>query len=138
MHLATGLTMLEITTVMLGRTTTIYPALLTSEQDAVLVDTGYPGQLPLFREALEQAGYPLETITKIIVTHQDIDHIGTLPDLLLAAPRKLDVLATEADKPYIQGERMLIKVTPEAIARFVATLPADVPEAQRLALQHRM
>lgn len=138
MRLASGLTMLEITTVMLGRTTTIYPTLLTDEQDVVLVDTGFPGQLPLFREALEQADSPLETLTKIIVTHQDIDHIGSLPDLLHAAPHKLDVLATEADKPYIQGEKMLVKVTPEAIARFVAALPADLPEEQRQALAHRM
>ena len=105
MQLAQGLTMLEITAVIMGRTTTIYPTLLISEQNIVLVDTGFPGQLPLFREALEKAGFPFETLTKIIATHQDIDHIGTLPDLLRAAPRKLDVLATEADKPYIQEEQ---------------------------------
>lgn len=138
MQLAHGLTMLEITAAMMGRSTTIYPTLLWDEQEVVLVDTGFPGQLPLFREALEKAGFPLETLTKIIATHQDIDHIGGLPDLLQSAPRKLDVLATEADKPYIQGEQMLIKVTPEAIARFVATLPADLPEEQRQALKHRM
>lgn len=138
MQLAPGLTMLEITSVMLGRTTTICPTLLTSEQDVVLVDTGFPGQLSLFREALEKAGFPLETLTKIIATHQDVDHIGGLPDLLHAAPHKLDVLATEADTPYIQGEQRPVKVTPEAIARFVATLPADLPQEQRQALQHRM
>jgi glyoxylase-like metal-dependent hydrolase (beta-lactamase superfamily II) len=138
MQLAPGLTMLEITATVMGRTTTIYPTLLSDEQNVVLVDTGFPGQLPLFREALEQAGFPLETLTKIIVTHQDIDHIGNLPEMLQHAPRTLEVLATEADRPYIQGEQMLLKFTPQVIARFVASLPADLPEEQRQALKHRM
>jgi glyoxylase-like metal-dependent hydrolase (beta-lactamase superfamily II) len=138
MQLANGLTMLEITATMMGRQNTICPTLLWDEQNVVLVDTGYPGQLPLFREALEKAGHPFEKLTRIIATHQDIDHIGSLPDMLNAAPRKLEVLATEADKPYIQGEKMLIKVTPAAIARAMAALPPDMPEEQRQAFKHRL
>lgn len=138
MQLANGLTMLDITATMMGRVNTICPTLLWDEQNLVLVDTGYPGQLPLFREALEKAGHPFEKLTKIIATHQDIDHIGSLSDMLTAAPRKIEVLATEADKPYIQGEKMLIKVTPEAIARAFAALPADMPEEQRQAFKHRL
>jgi glyoxylase-like metal-dependent hydrolase (beta-lactamase superfamily II) len=135
MQLANGLTMLEITATIMGRTSTIYPTLLWDDDNVVLVDTGYPGQLPLFREALEQAGFLFEKLSKIIVTHQDIDHIGSLSDILNAASQKIEVLATEADKPYIEGEKMILKITPEAIARAVAALPADMPEERRQAIK---
>src|SRR5579885_3582441 len=55
MQIANGLTMLEITATTMGRTTTICPTVLWDDQNVVLVDTGYPGQLSLFREALEHA-----------------------------------------------------------------------------------
>ena len=135
MQIANGLTMLEITAAVMGRTMIICPTLLWDDENVVLVDTGYPGQLPLFREALEQAGFPIEKLTKIIVTHQDIDHIGNLPDILSAAPQQIEVLATEADRPYIQGEKMLIKVTPEMIARALSMLPAEMPEERRQAFK---
>ncbi|HEU5201061.1 MAG TPA: MBL fold metallo-hydrolase [Ktedonobacterales bacterium] len=138
MQLANGLTMLDITATITGRTTTICPTVLWDDANVVLVDTGYPGQLPLFREALEQAGFPFEKLSKIIATHQDIDHIGSLSDILNAAPHKIEVLATEADKPYIQGEKMLIKFTPEVIARALASLPAEMPEEQKQAFKHRL
>ena len=138
MQLANGLTMLEITATIMGRTTTICPTVLWDDENVVLVDTGYPGQLPLFREALEQAGFPFEKLSKIIVTHQDIDHIGSLSDILNAAPRSIEVLATEVDKPYIEGEKMLVKFTPEVIARALASLPAEMPEEQKQAFKHRL
>ena len=135
MQLANGLTMLEITATIIGRTTMIYPTLLWDEQNVVLVDTGYPGQLPLFQEALEQAGFSFGKLTKIIATHQDIDHIGNLSGILNAAGSSIEVLATEADKPYIQGEKMLIKMTPEVIARMMASFPPEMPEERKQAFK---
>ena len=135
MQLANGLTMLDITATTMGRTNTIYPTLLWDDDAVILVDTGYPGQLPLFRAALEEGGFPFEKLSKIIVTHQDIDHIGSLPAILNEAPQKIEVLAHEADKPYIQGEKMIIKITPEAIARAMAALPAEMPEERRQAIK---
>jgi glyoxylase-like metal-dependent hydrolase (beta-lactamase superfamily II) len=122
----------------MGRSTTIYPTLLWDEgaEGAVtLVDTGYPGQLPLIRAALEQAGFSLERLTGIIVTHQDIDHIGNLPAILGEASHTIAVAASEADRPYIQGDKMLIKITPEVIARAVASLPASMPEEDKQRIQ---
>ena len=45
----------------------------------------------------------------------------------------VEVLASELEKPYIQGERRLVKLTPEAIARARESLPPDVPEQWRKA-----
>lgn len=50
-------------------------------------------------------------------------------------PGGLKVLASQLEKPYVEGEKMLIKVTPEAIERAVASLPADVSPEWRQAFR---
>ncbi|SDN74947.1 Metallo-beta-lactamase superfamily protein [Paenibacillus sp. yr247] len=79
------------------------------------MDTGYPGLFPLIREAIEQNDVPFRKLNTIIITHQDIDHIGSLPNFISESPNKLAVLSSEIEKPYIQGEKMLIKITPQGI-----------------------
>jgi glyoxylase-like metal-dependent hydrolase (beta-lactamase superfamily II) len=95
------------------------------------VDAGYPGQLPLFREEMEKAGVSLGSLTQVIITHQDIDHIGSLPTILNECPQKVEVLANEVEKPYIQGDIRLIKITEEAIAQAVNALPDHVSDEWR-------
>lgn len=135
MHIAPGIATLDISATIMGRATVIYPTLLWDEERAVLVDAGYPGQAPLFREAIEQADVPLQKLRTIIVTHQDLDHIGSLPALLKEAPQTVEVLANEVEKPFIQGEQRLLKLTPQVIAQAIANFPADMPEQARQAFQ---
>ncbi|GIP38558.1 hydrolase [Paenibacillus sp. J31TS4] len=90
----------------------LHPVLLWDEEGAVLVDTGMPGRLPALREAMEAAGVPLEHLRTVIVTHQDLDHIGGLPELREAAGPQLRVLAHELERPYIEGELPLLKTDP--------------------------
>lgn len=71
----------------------------------ILADTGYPGQFPLLIEAMKQAGFPLEKLVRVIITHQDLDHIGSLPVLLAEGPPSIEVWAHELEKPFIEGER---------------------------------
>lgn len=133
MHIASGIEMLEITAQVMGGSDTIYPTLLWDENSAVLVDTGFPGLLPKFKEALTEAHVPWEQLRTIIITHQDLDHIGSLPALLSEECLGLTVLAHEVEKPYIEGERMLLKHTPEALAAAEAMIPPHVPEEWRRA-----
>ncbi|MFT0825295.1 hypothetical protein VSK92_12555 [Bacillus swezeyi] len=46
------------------------------------------------------------------MTHQDIDHIGNLPDLLHEADGRAKSYAHKLEKPYIEGERPLLKTNP--------------------------
>lgn len=135
MQVANGIEMLEISAIIMGKANVIHPTLIWDEALVILVDTGYPGQLPLFREAMEKAGIPFDTLSKIIITHQDIDHIGNLPTILKESLQRVEVLANEVEKPYIQGEKRLLKLTPEAIAQAMNSLPAEMSEERRKAFK---
>ncbi|WP_123039578.1 MBL fold metallo-hydrolase [Cohnella candidum] len=132
-----GIEMLKIEAAMMGRTETVYPVLIWDEKDAVLIDTGYPGQLPLIRAAASEAGKRLEELTKVLISHQDIDHIGSLPALLEEQP-DLEVSAHPLEQPYIQGEKRLLKITDEAISQAVAAMPPNVPEEWKTAFRRTL
>lgn len=107
MKIAENVELLELT--MTPLRTRIYPTLLWDQDNVILVDTGMEGQLGDVRAALASAGVSFDKLTKVILTHQDIDHIGGLPDILKAAD-EIEVLAHELDKPYIEGQKPLIKM----------------------------
>lgn len=64
-----------------GAPAVIHPTLIWDAQAAILVDAGYPGQLPRIREAIEERGVRFGDLAKVIVTHHDQDHIGGLSSL---------------------------------------------------------
>ncbi|TJY41277.1 MBL fold metallo-hydrolase [Cohnella pontilimi] len=92
-----------------GQPFPVHAALFRDEQNVILVDTGTPGQLEVIREALGREGVSLDQLTQIIITHQDMDHLGSLPELAEATNGRVQVLAHELCKPYIQGELPTIK-----------------------------
>ncbi|MGG2027764.1 MBL fold metallo-hydrolase [Gottfriedia sp. S16(2024)] len=130
--------MLNITMNSNGMTNTIHPTLIWDDEDVVLIDTGYPGQLNEFQNCFETVGVPFEKLNKILITHQDIDHIGSLSVIVEESTNKIEVYASEIEKPYIQGEKLLIKITPEKIANAVAALPADTTDEFRKAFKNRL
>ncbi|MCL2299611.1 MAG: MBL fold metallo-hydrolase [Firmicutes bacterium] len=108
----------------------IYPTLVWDEKSLVLIDTGFPGQTDELVSSIEAEGFRAEDITHIILTHQDIDHIGCLPDILRLAP-SAQVIAQAEEAPYIDGRKTPIKLAaleaaydslPEQMKQFYATL----------------
>ncbi|WP_438421025.1 MBL fold metallo-hydrolase [Bacillus siamensis] len=89
----------------------INPTLIISENDVVLVDTGMPRSENLIAAELEKRGLSIDQLTAIILTHQDIDHVGSLAKLLEVNPN-IKVLAHEFERPYIEGNLPLIKGLP--------------------------
>ena len=47
-----------------------------------VIDTGFPGQIEDIQE-MEKVGVSFDKLKVVILTHQDIDHIGSLPELLV-------------------------------------------------------
>jgi glyoxylase-like metal-dependent hydrolase (beta-lactamase superfamily II) len=103
----------------------VYPTLIWDDDTVVLIDTGFPGFLPLLREAFAKTGVPFERLGKVILTHQDVDHIGTLPDIRAALGEKVEIISHEVEKPYIQGDRAQIKTKPAELEKAVRSIPPD-------------
>ncbi|WP_330217247.1 MBL fold metallo-hydrolase [Paenibacillus durus] len=96
--------------------TEIYPALLKDEDGLTLVDTGMLGQFDELKQAVEDAGAQISDIRRVVITHQDIDHIGNLQELVNRIPG-LELLAHADDIPYLNGSLPLVKFTSERIAQ---------------------
>ncbi|MDP4142944.1 MAG: MBL fold metallo-hydrolase [Bacillota bacterium] len=122
MKIANGIEMLECSMKAVGAVTPIYPTLIWDESDVILVDAGSGGQDGLIEidEKMLQAGVAFNRLNKVIITHQDLDHIGGLPRILGNAKQKVEVISHAEEKPYIQGDRRLVKLTDEAMARLDA------------------
>ena len=77
---------------------------LVDDGEWTLVDAGWPNNETTVREGIRDAGATLEDIDRVLLTHYDADHVGTLARLTpeLDAP----VYIHEADAPYVAGERL--------------------------------
>lgn len=109
LKIANRIEMMELTMKIMGTEKTIYPTLMWDDDTVVLVDAGAPGSLPEIKKAMGDVGVPFESLNKVIVTHQDIDHIGGIKGIFEELP-EVKVLAHEEDKPYIQGEKKLVRL----------------------------
>lgn len=124
MNIAHNLEALEIPMRFGTNESIIHPVLIWDEKEgATLIDTGIPGSHAAIGAHLERLGLSWKDLRRIILTHQDIDHIGGASAIVEASGA--EVLAHPDDIPYIQGERMLIKWNP---ARLEAMLQAAPPE----------
>ncbi|HDR7379680.1 MBL fold metallo-hydrolase [Bacillus toyonensis] len=87
----------------------IHPILLWDDEMAVLIDTGFPGQIEDIQVEMERVDVSFDKLKAVILTHQDIDHTGSLPELLQNCGSNIKVYAHELDKPYIEGDLPLLK-----------------------------
>jgi len=109
---------------------TIYLVLMWDEKEgATLVDTGVPGSHVAIQAHLSRLGLGWKDIRRVILTHQDIDHIGGASAVVEAS--KAQVLAHADDIPYIQGERGLLKMNPGRLEAMLAAMPEGQREGVR-------
>ena len=87
--------------------------ILDDENGNTLVDTGLPAQAGAIDAALGEADIGVRDLARIILTHQDLDHIGSGAALVRQSGAR--VLAHPADAPYIEGELSPLKITPEML-----------------------
>ena len=85
------------------------PVLVWDEKSLAIIDTGYPRHTNELIQAIADAGHDAKNLTHIILTHQDIDHVGCVSRLLEIAPNA-KVYAHKDEAPYMDGTRTPIKL----------------------------
>jgi glyoxylase-like metal-dependent hydrolase (beta-lactamase superfamily II) len=73
-------------------------------QEVALVDTGTPNNGARFAAVIREAGLGWEAVRHVILTHYHPDHVGSMGEVLEAAPRAT-AYAGAADIPRIQSAR---------------------------------
>jgi glyoxylase-like metal-dependent hydrolase (beta-lactamase superfamily II) len=127
MNINKVITVLQLDIEAFGYKDTFYPTVLYDGHSAVLVDAGLPGQAEQIIEKMEAEEIPFSHLEAIILTHQDLDHIGSAPGLISLAQREITVYAHPLEVPYISGELPLIKTDITKMKREqLVRLPNDV------------
>jgi glyoxylase-like metal-dependent hydrolase (beta-lactamase superfamily II) len=75
-------------------------------KDAAVVDTGTPNNASKIAEVVRAAGLGWDAVHHVILTHYHPDHIGSVGEVLAAAP-KATAYAGAADIPQIKSPRPL-------------------------------
>lgn len=105
-----------------GQKQVISPMLLQDDRDTILIDCGYPDFMPLLEELANRHGVTLEHLTKLIVTHHDMDHLGSLAALKRAYSH-IEIIAHELEAPYIDGTKKSLRL--EQAESTLDVLPAE-------------
>jgi glyoxylase-like metal-dependent hydrolase (beta-lactamase superfamily II) len=87
----------------------------------MLVDTGRPGQGRKILQELSSLNIPAKSVRHILLTHHDVDHIGSAAYLQQATSAQ--VWASQTDLPFILGQK------PRPGIKRIASLlmPAEIP-----------
>lgn len=87
----------------------IYPVILQDEMEMILVDCGYPNFLPLIERVAQEKGLDFNRLTKVIVTHHDHDHMGSLAEIKRKYPN-IQVIASEKDSLHVSGRAKSLRL----------------------------
>lgn len=87
----------------------IHPVILKDDNELILVDCGYTGFLSVIEDAIKAENLDCNQLTKILVTHHDHDHMGTLADFKLKYPN-IKVVASEIEAPFIEGKKKSLRL----------------------------
>jgi len=71
--------------------------------DLSIIDTGMPGNAVKIVNQIYKMGISMEKIKYIILTHSDIDHVGSVADLKNITGAKVAI--HEKEVPYLLGEK---------------------------------
>lgn len=112
-----------------GQKQIITPILLQDERDIILIDCGYPDFKSLLEEACNRNDVKLDSITKLIVTHHDMDHIGSLAELKRTYPH-MEIIAFELEAPYIEGIKKSLRLE-QAESTFDSLPDEEKPHAEQ-------
>ena len=86
-----------------------HPVILKSDKEMILVDCGNPGSVSKIKENAVTQDVNIDNLTKVVITHQNLDHLGSLAELKRKYPG-VQILADIKERPYINGKKEFIKL----------------------------
>ena len=101
--------------------------LLWDDRDVILIDAGLPNMQAEIQQAFEKQGIPFSRLNKIIITHHDRDHLGSIPEILAAAVQTVTVFVHAEEAPYIEGKEHLLA----KIEKSITALPPEQQAERR-------
>ena len=97
-----------------ARTEVVNWVVLVEQGRVALIDCGYPGQAALVEESVRRAGATMDQVEALVLTHNHVDHTGSMPAL---AARGVRVLAGADELPMLRGERIESATTRDVLVR---------------------
>ncbi|MDF2606783.1 MAG: beta-lactamase domain protein [Bacillales bacterium] len=104
---------------------TFHPVIIFSGEEIIMIDCGYPGFLSIIEREIQKIGVDCNMINKIMITHQDHDHMGSLADFIEKYP-KIQVIASNYEAPYVAGDKKSLRLL--QAEEFQKTLPEEQKE----------
>lgn len=92
-----------------GFNSTLYPVIVSDDQEMVLFDCGHKGALNQLSDSAFLNGFDLSRLTKVVITHHDHDHMGGLAELKREYPW-VKVYASAIEAEYIRGSSKSIRL----------------------------
>ncbi len=75
----------------------------------LLIDCGYEGSMELLSMAMKKNDLNIDDLTGIIISHDDIDHLGGLYEIKKAHP-SVKVYTSSIEAPYVSGEQKSLRL----------------------------
>lgn len=119
---------LDITFTFGAMTDVIHPVILKDDQEMILVDCGYPGFLPNIKAAAKAEGVELDSLTKVVVTHHDYDHMGALAEIKKQYP-SIKICGSPLEANYISGKKRSLRL--QQAEDMYHSLPEDQKEGAK-------
>ncbi|MEZ4809263.1 MAG: MBL fold metallo-hydrolase [Allomuricauda sp.] len=95
------LTTLEVKIDIGGKLETIHPVLIQTKDKNYLVDCGYEETFESLQHQLQLHGVSINDVTGVIITHDDIDHLGGLKPI--KAHNNVTVYCSDIEKDSVSG-----------------------------------
>ncbi len=111
--------------------------LVDTDEGPVAVDAGMPGDHDEMREAMRQADLDPGALSRVLVTHTDLDHVGGLAALVAEtdatihlSPAAAEILTGERKPPWLSTKGLFQRLTspwldPPSADRFELTRDGD-------------
>jgi len=103
-----------------------YQYLIAESGDLTLIDTGLPNNATNIVDYLSQKGFKLDQVKRILITHADADHYGSVNDLLEMNP-SIRVMASQIEADAMRaGKRSSRELKGESFSNLAHKAGAPV------------